>query len=31
VTVATAGSLDDVRVVAGVKAVADGEDVLPWI
>jgi hypothetical protein len=31
VTVATAGSLDDVRVVAGVEVVADGEDVLPWI
>jgi hypothetical protein len=30
VTVATAGSLDDVRV-AGVEAIADGEDVLPWI
>jgi hypothetical protein len=31
VTVATAGSLDDVRVVASVEVVADGEDLLPWI
>jgi hypothetical protein len=31
VTVATAGSLDDARIVERVEAVADGEDVLPWI
>jgi hypothetical protein len=31
VTVATAGSVDDVRIGEAAEAGADGEDELPWI